>query len=251
MKIGGSIFAARELFTDEGHVNVLRRARRGPAVVLVPGSFQDAAQWDGVVARLSEDLDLVIVELRGHGESWPPPRNGSIEQFAGDVLVAIDALSIDRFHVGGHSIGGMVALEVAREREAKVKGVLLVEGWTNHRAADDAFDGVMGNTLSAAQQVRLEESRQRATSRWSLDARKAFSAIWRAWDGYDFLCRTDLPVLEIYGDRGRPQPDHSALHIPERPNIELRWIEGASHALPFERPADVARAFMEFIARTN
>jgi len=251
MKIGGCIFTARELFTDEGHLNVLRRARPGPTAVLVPGSFQSAAQWDGVVARLGEDLDLVIVELRGHGESWPPPRNGSIEQFAGDVLVAVDTLGIERFHVGGHSIGGMVALEVARQREAEVKGVLLVEGWTNHQAADDAFDGTMTNTLSGAQQVRLEESRRRATSRWSLDARQAFATIWRAWDGHDFLCRTDLPILEIYGDRGRPQPPQTALHIPERPNIELRWIEGASHALPFERPAEVARAFMEFIARTN
>jgi len=251
MKIGGFAFTPRRIYTDEGHVNVLHRVRHGPTLVLVPGSFQDALQWDGVVRRLREDVDLVIVELRGHGDSRPPPRNGSIEQFAEDVLVAADSLRIERFHVGGHSIGGMVALEAARRREAKLEGVLLAEGWTHHQVLDDAFDGVVGDTLSGGQQVRLEQGRRRATAGWSLEAKEAFAAIWRQWDGYDFLSRTELPILEVYGDRGRPQPARSALRIPDRPNIELQWMEGASHALPLERPTELAEAFTEFIGRTT
>lgn len=39
------------------------------------------------------------------------------------------------------------------------------------------------------------------------------------------------------------------LHVPERPNIEVYWIENASHNLPLEKPLEVAMAIMQFIER--
>ena len=41
------------------------------------------------------------------------------------------------------------------------------------------------------------------------------------------------------------------MKIPDRPNIELRWIAGASHFLPLERPAEVAAVVNEFIKRVE
>jgi len=37
------------------------------------------------------------------------------------------------------------------------------------------------------------------------------------------------------------------MQIPDRPNIELHWVAGASHFLPFERPGEVAEAVNAFI----
>jgi pimeloyl-ACP methyl ester carboxylesterase len=41
------------------------------------------------------------------------------------------------------------------------------------------------------------------------------------------------------------------MQIPDRPNIELQWIAGASHFLPLERPAEVAAALNGFIRRVE
>ena len=73
----------------------------------------------------------------------------------------------------------------------------------------------------------------------------------------DDLCRllaaginvvaTTLPVLELYGDRGRPQATREQLRIPDRENIQLRWFASASHSLHYERPKLVADAINQFI----
>lgn len=72
-----------------------------------------------MVQTLDPGLRLVIVELRGCGESWPPTLNASIELFAEDVLRVVDALKLTRFYIGGHSIGGMIPIEAAKRRNNK------------------------------------------------------------------------------------------------------------------------------------
>ncbi len=132
-------FKHDRIFRDGGYLSYYFRTGPGPVLTLIPGSFNSAEIWQDVLPLLDADWYLVLIELRGHGASWPPPRHGSIEQFADDTLFILDTLFLDSFYIGGHSIGGMVALEVARRDEHRVKGVLCVEGWTNYHAEEDAF----------------------------------------------------------------------------------------------------------------
>ncbi len=233
---------------DEVHLAYVLRPGPGPTLILIPGSFSDSSAWDAVGASLPDHISQVIIELRGHGHSWPPPRDGSVEQFAQDVLRVADDLRLERFFVGGHSIGGMVALEVANLRPHAVRGVISIEGWTSHHARD-AFPGDGDHTLSLAQRARKAAARRSVTARWTEDQIKAFGKIWREWDGYHFLATTDIPILEVWGDRGRPRPTLDKLRIPARPNIEVRWIENASHSLPLERPKELAEVIAAFIWR--
>lgn len=236
---------------EGGKLSFLRRAGHGLPVVLIPGSFSDARQWVDVVGLLPENMPLVLVELRGHGGSWPPTMNGSIELFAADVIRIVDRLELKEYAVGGHSIGGMVAIEVARLRPGSVRVVISIEGWTNHRAAKDAFGGDMRNTLTPEQEARRVAERERVTAKWSEEQFRHFGTCWRQWCGHDFLCETDVPVLEVYGDRGKAKPTLAALGIPDKPSIEVRWVEGASHSLPLERPDAVAEAIRGCWARVG
>jgi pimeloyl-ACP methyl ester carboxylesterase len=249
--MAGHRLLRRRLALDEGHLSYLVRPGSGPVLILIPGSWHDHRQWEGVVALLGEELCLILIELRGHGESWPPPKDGSIEQFALDVLGVADAMEVERFYGGGHSIGGMVALEVGNVQPKRVKGIISIEGWTHWRALDDAFNGVLKNTLSADQLRRNEEETRRTRARWTEEDRRSFARIWTRWDGYEFLSRTDLPILELWGDRGWPKPSLNRLRIPDRDNIDVRWIEKASHALLLERPREVAGAIVGFIQRVE
>ncbi|MBX3436587.1 MAG: alpha/beta hydrolase, partial [Planctomycetaceae bacterium] len=60
----------------------------------------------------------------------------------------------------------------------------------------------------------------------------------------------EAPMLHIWGDRGKPRPDRKALQIPDRPNIEIAWIAGSSHALMVEAPRPLAQAVRGFLERT-
>jgi len=244
-------FTRDRIQTEEGIVSFLFRERRGPALILIPGSFTDSRQWEPVLAGLDADLTLVLVELRGHGKSWPPPAAGSIEQFASDVLEIANRRKLGRFYVGGHSIGGMIALEMGRSWPKRILGILSIEGWTNYHALFDAFGAAKSAPPVSGSRARYEAERKRATGGWTDDQRKAFGKIWRIWDGSEFLRTTTLPILEVYGDRGRPKPTLDQLHIPNRVNVEVHWIAGASHLVPFEKPSELANAMTDFIRRTQ
>jgi pimeloyl-ACP methyl ester carboxylesterase len=239
----------RRVPLDEGHLGYLVRPAAGPTLVLIPGSFSDSTAWDVVAAALPNDVSQIIIELRGHGDSWPPAREGSIEQFARDVLLVVDDLHLERFFIGGHSIGGMVALQVASVRPHAVRGVISIEGWTSHHAAREAFAGDMDSTLSHTRRARKAARRAAVTARWTQAQIEAFAKVWTRWDGYPFLATTDIPILELWGDRGRPRPALDKLRIPARPNIQVCWVENASHSLPLERPRDLAAAIADFIRR--
>lgn len=218
-----------------------------PPLVLIPGSFDDRAVFAPLIGHLGDDAAVCVIELPGHGRSWPPAVHGSIEQFAEQVVGVLDVLYDRPVCVGGHSIGGMVAIQVAGSAPERVAGVISLEGWTSHRAARAAFGGDMTGTLSARQEADRQARRARVTGRWSADQVSRFSRIWRRWDGGAILAATRLPVLEMYGDRGRAAPTRAALGLPARTNIQLRVIAGVSHYLHVERPGEVAQACRRFL----
>ncbi len=246
MRIGDRDFTPSRIESDEGHLVYLQCQRSGPSLFLIPGSFGDCLVFDQVVPNLPEDFNMVIGEIRGHGGSWPPPAKGSIEQFASDMIRIADAAFLGSFYVGGHSMGGMISLEVGRRWPERVRGVISIEGWTRSEATE-AFKSVIVNTLSDEQMAKRQITRERVTKDWSEEQVREFARIWRRWDGYEFLATTEKPILEIWGDRGLPTPTLRELLIPERKNIEVVWMEGASHSLLLERPREVAAAISSFI----
>lgn len=236
---------------DDSKISYVIRKATGPTLVLIPGSFDSAESWLGVVTKLDPGLQIVIVELRGHGQSWPPPtaKTGTIEQFAKDAFACTGDAGVKSLYVGGHSIGGMVAIECARQQPDRLRGVLAMEGWTRALVAGRAFKGSTDRTLSDTQKKRRLELRRPTTSRWTKEQITAFAQIWEKWDGTEVLQRTAVPVLELWGDRGDARPSRKALSIPDRPNIDLVWVTGASHFLPLERPAETAAALGDFIRK--
>jgi pimeloyl-ACP methyl ester carboxylesterase len=233
---------------------VLRKAA-GPSLILIPGSFESADTWLGVVAKLDPKLQIVVVELRGQGQSWPPPsaESGTIPQFAKDVLACADHAGLKSFYVGGHSIGGMVAIECAGQQPDRLRGVLAIEGWTRALVAGRAFKGKATDcTLSEAQKKRRFELRRPTTSRWTQEQLFAFAQIWEKWNGTEILEKTSVPVLEFWGDRGEAErPSRKVMHIPDRASIDLVWVAGASHFLLLERPEETAAAMNSFVRKVE
>jgi pimeloyl-ACP methyl ester carboxylesterase len=225
--------------------------REGPGanLVLIPGSWGDHRVFDAMAAALDPSLRLIAVELRGHGASRPAAANPSMTMFAEDVLAVADHLALDRFYVGGHSIGGMAAIEIAGRRPRAVAGAIAMEGWTHHQVQAEALPGAGGAPLTPDENRRNQANRDRVRGRLSEAEIAAFGAVWKQWDGLPILESTSVPVLELWGDRNHPRPSREKLRIPARAHIELQWIAGSSHSLLIQRPKETAAAVNAFVAR--
>jgi pimeloyl-ACP methyl ester carboxylesterase len=170
---------------------------------LIPGTFADARNFVAAVRELDPAYELLILEHRGIGGSWPPPVSSSIESCAKDAIDVLDALGVQTCYVGGHSLGGMIAIELGRQIPERLRGIFSIEGWTSSQAAADAFQSDMKSTLSPEQQAKMLEYRIDVLHRWTPQQRQMFGTIWKQWNGEQILRTTSLPVLELYGDRRR------------------------------------------------
>jgi pimeloyl-ACP methyl ester carboxylesterase len=96
------------------------RARRGAPLLLVHGLGATHRVWDPVIDLLAPHYDVLAVTLPGHLDG-PPILSGSTVTLASliDALCAeLDREGIDKAHVVGNSLGGLLALELARRGRA-------------------------------------------------------------------------------------------------------------------------------------
>jgi pyruvate dehydrogenase E2 component (dihydrolipoamide acetyltransferase) len=107
-------------------VGVAGKAREGTPFVLLHGFGGDLENWSLAQEALSESHPTFAIELPGHGQSTKDVGEGRLQDLAGDVAAALDALGLDKIIVVGHSLGGAVAATLAVDLGARVVGLGLV-----------------------------------------------------------------------------------------------------------------------------
>lgn len=97
----------------------------GP-VVLIGSLGSTAAMWDAQVPALARHADVLRVEHRGHGASRGLPPPDSLDDLVGDLMTVLDAERIERAHLVGVSLGGIVALAAAAAHPERVGRVAVM-----------------------------------------------------------------------------------------------------------------------------
>lgn len=128
----------------------------GPGVVFIHGSALRTDAWHYQRNAL-EGRRLVFYDLRGHGRSRPKgDADFSVMTLADDLAAVIDVLALDEAVLVGHSIGGMIGLDLCRSRRdllgTKIKGMVLVN--TTYRPPIETIAG-------GAAVARLERATRR------------------------------------------------------------------------------------------
>jgi pimeloyl-ACP methyl ester carboxylesterase len=117
----------RTVQSADGTPIVFEVRGRGPAVVLVHGWSCDRSYWKDQVALFSAAHTVVAIDLAGHGDSGTTRANWSMEAFGADVAAVVNDLGLQDAVLVGHSMGGNVVLEAARQLPGKVAGLVWVD----------------------------------------------------------------------------------------------------------------------------
>ena len=103
-----------------------RRGGVGQTVLLIHGLAGSSKTWDDVIPLLTPHVDVIAVDLLGHGESAKPTGDYSLGAFASGLRDFLSILGIDSVTIVGHSFGGGVAMQLAYQHPHLVDRLVLV-----------------------------------------------------------------------------------------------------------------------------
>jgi 2-succinyl-6-hydroxy-2,4-cyclohexadiene-1-carboxylate synthase len=241
---------------------------RGGRVVLVHGFTQTMAAWDAVGERLGERWEVVRVDLPGHGGS------GGVRVGFDEAAGLVGAAGGRAAYVG-YSLGGRLCLRLALDRPDLVPALVLIgaspgiaepAGRAERRAADEALaegierDGVaafLDRWLAGPLFATLPETAAGRAERLANTADGLASALRRLGPGaqaplWDRLGALRPPTLLVAGAKdakfaaiARRMADAAGGHA------RVALVPGAGHAVPLERPAELAALVEELLDATR
>ena len=245
----------------------------GTPLVLLHAYPCDHTMWDPQASALAErGIRVIRPDLPGFGSSPPPTEaEPSLRVMADSVFEALDARGVDRFVLGGLSMGGYVAMQMLRQQPDRITGLALVD--TKATPDGDQARAVREETarkaLAAGSLVPLTEGMLLgllgATSRASRpeaqrvteDFIARASAPAAAWamramavrpDSLPILGTYDRPAVVIAGDEDSLSPlDEQHLMVNALPSARLVTIPGCGHLSAVEQPQAVTTALQEYL----
>lgn len=118
---------AREQTVEHRQCHIAYKVRgNGPAVLLIQGVGVHGDGWLPQINELASRYTCLSFDNRGMGKSQPTGTTVSVEQMADDALAVLNAEGITSAHVIGHSLGGLVALQLALSARVRVRSLSLL-----------------------------------------------------------------------------------------------------------------------------
>ena len=100
----------------------------GPALIFVPGTLSDHSLWSQVTSELNRYRRLSL-EVRDSGKSDMADKPYTAQDLSEDVIAVMDVAKIDKAIIIGHSLGGVVAQELAASAPQRCSGLVLCSTW--------------------------------------------------------------------------------------------------------------------------
>ena len=98
----------------------------GPPVLFIQGVGVQGDGWLPQIEELSADFTCISFDNRGMGRSQPVEAIITVDRMANDAAAILDAERIRSAHVIGHSLGGLIALQMALSHRERVKSLALL-----------------------------------------------------------------------------------------------------------------------------
>ena len=249
---------------DTGSVTLAVDDRGGgdaTPLVLIHGFTGGRIDWADVIDDLAADRRVVAWDHRGHSDSTNTgdPASYTFDQLVADAVAALDALGLDRFHLLGHSMGGIVAQRLVLEHPERVESLILMDTlaepslvlpreWIDNTVAMGREQGMAavadfmaGFTLSSsvapeADRPRIAERNRHKLSNMDVEAFASLAEELRSFPSLlGRLPTITCPTTVLVGELDTPLRDGSDNIAKAIPGAELVVIDGAAHCPQEER----------------
>lgn len=230
--------------------------------------------WDlRLIKETSKRYRTVIFDNRGAGRSDAPKIDYSIRMFADDTAKLMDTLTIQKAHVLGISMGGMIAQEFALAYPERVEKLVLcstncgasqsvppapsilnfLSGW-----AAETLDDRMKNIvpiLFTDDFIKSNPYYMKLVTEQIMKAPITPDAFMRqakaimAWDSYARLPNIRVPTLVMHGEKDVLIPPENAKILADKIlGAKLTYFEKSAHALFSQETAEVVNTLLKFLA---
>ncbi|HYD47916.1 MAG TPA: alpha/beta fold hydrolase, partial [Terriglobales bacterium] len=257
----------------------------GEPLLLIMGLAADINGWLFQVPEFSKHHRTIVFDNRGVGRSSKPAGPYTIQMMADDAAGLLDHLGIERAHVAGISMGGMISQELALRHPHKVAKLVL--GCTyafpddSVAALRNTLVGQLGGAVGGDGSLQIDPSKIDPMQLFGALLPLSFSPsflqnelpkLMQVFAGalqYGFsmegvlaqvmatsshntlerLAQIQAPTLVLTGDCDQLIPAACSDVLAEKiPGAKLRKLEGGSHGFNFEVPEQFNRAVLDFLA---
>jgi 3-oxoadipate enol-lactonase len=259
-----------------GDINIYYESHGdGEPLLLINGYGQYSGHWAALIPRLSKDYRVISFDNRGTGRSDKPEVPYTMKMMAADAKGLLDAIGVDRAHVFGVSMGGMIAQEFALNYPDKVMSLILgctqCGGKQSVLPTQEAMAVLFGPEMAKLPVEQM--ARETAPWLWTkefIDRNpkavdlyveitskyptpiQGFACQAQALMGhntYERLPQIKAPTLVIAGDADRLIPAENSKILASRiPGAELVMLKNAGHGFFSETP-ESTKAILDFLRR--
>ena len=278
-----------ELFAEINGVKICYEIKgEGYPIVLVHGFGSKKETWRGQVDTLSKKFKVIRFDNRGAGKSDRPIMTYTMEVFADDIRGLMDHLNIEKAHIIGSSLGGMIVQNFVIKYPEYTNKVVLIN--TNYGTPDEQGPNVY-KKFRLDYLVKLKEDPEKTfwdgarvsyhiSFRKQMEAnpKKKFYGLWSAEElikdsiidpptpadieaqanalithrTYERLGEIKNETLLITSSHDRVCPKSVMVEMHEIiPNSILKVINKAGHSSPLSRAPEVNQTIMSFLEPTQ
>ena len=232
-------------------------------IVFLHGVGSDKSVWRPQLTYFGESRRAVAFDYPGYGESDPAPEGTARDDYASAIVSAMHELGIDRAHICGLSLGGVIAIAMHHADATRCASLILADTFAVHprgRAiyerslagskdlpamAEARVDFLLAQPADPAVRGEVVETMARIDP---AAYRIGAAAVWLA-DQRGRAHDIDAPALVICGEEDQPTPPELSRELQAMiPGARLAIIARAGHLTNLEQPQAFNRLVDEFLA---
>jgi len=235
--------------------HVIDGPEEAPVLLLGPSLGTSTDVWERNIGPLAERFRVIRYDHRGEGRSPEPAGPYEIADLGRDVLALMDRLWIERAHVGGVSLGGMVAMWIGAHAPDRVDRIVPMctsahmpdAPWAERAAAvreagstEPIADTVVRNWLTPGYADEHPEGRAWLRELLTASPPEGYANCCEAIERMDLrdeLPHVEAPTLVISAsDDPSTPPEHQRVIADLIPGARLETIDDAAHLANVQHP---------------
>ena len=239
---------------------------KGFPLVLVHGFLGSSKMWELQIDFFKDNFRVITPDLPGFGKSNKAKLHNSIQSISNLILECLKEKKINKFHLLGHSMGGMIVQEMAKRKGNKISKLICYSTGPigkmpgRFETIDESRENLKKNGLKTMVRniaktwfVKGEDAKYfdvciEAGTQTSMEAADNSLVAFKNWNGVDALKNIKNETLIIWGDKDKSYNLVQSKTLEKNiSNSSLVIFEGCTHNVHLEKVEEFNRTVFNFI----